>query len=217
MREAFKENLKKLKNDVLELFDDIIGQFERTLALIESFSMESAERILSYDDIIDKKVQDIEETGIQIVATQFPVARDLRFIHSVLIINIHLERIGDLIFNTVKALMRLNSYGRLDERSKSILLQMGRNTYEIVKKARDAFEKLDVSAVEELPVLDEKVDGIFKEFLKDASKISPEEQELEWYVSFVLIARYFERAADQAVDIGERVLFMITGKIAEID
>ncbi|MCX7832262.1 MAG: phosphate signaling complex protein PhoU [Actinobacteria bacterium] len=217
MREQFKEDLKKLKNSVLDVFDSVIVQFEDTLKLMDSFSEEDAERILRGDDVIDKKVLDVEEAGIQLVATQFPVARDLRFIHSMLIINIHLERIGDLIYNTVKALNRLNKMGYLTDEAKESLKKMGLSTLKIIKKSRNAFDSLDARVVEELPVLDEEVDEMFKNFLKDIQRISPSLKEPEWYLSFALIARYFERAADQAVDVGERVLFMITGKFAEID
>lgn len=217
MRELFKEEQKRLKDGVLQVFDDVISQFEKILSLIEDFDREKASEVMKYDDLIDAKVQEIEECGIQLIATQCPVASDLRFIHSVLIINIHLERIGDLIYNTARALIRLNQIRPLEVEQVKSLLKMGNTTLSIIKKAKEAFESMDVQMVEELPELDEKVDEMFKEFLKGAGKLPADEQNLEWYFSFALISRYFERAADQAVDIGERVLYMITGKISEID
>lgn len=217
MRELFKEEQKRLKDGVLEVFNDVIGQFETILALIESFDKEKAAEVMKFDDLIDRKVQEIEECGIQLIATQCPVASDLRFIHSVLIINIHLERIGDLIYNTARSLIRLNQIRPLESEQAKSLLKMGNTTLSIIRKAKEAFESMDIQMVEELPELDEKVDEMFKEFLKGPGKFPADENNLEWYFSFALISRYFERAADQAVDIGERVLYMITGKISEID
>lgn len=217
MRKQFKEDLKNLKMAVMEIFSDVIEQFEQVLSLLDDFDEQKAEKILKKDDLIDSKVLQVEEKGLQLMATQFPVARDLRFIHSVLIINIHLERIGDLAFNTVKALKRLQEIGYLSGEALENLKKMGENVLSIIKKAKKAFENPDQKTIEELPDLDEQVDEAFKAFLKDAGRFIRDEHEPEWYLSFALVARYFERAADQAVDIGERILFMITGEIAEID
>jgi phosphate transport system protein len=217
MRRQFKEELKKLKANVLEIFDDVIEQFNSTLELIKKHDSELAERILKRDDLIDSKVLKLEEEGIELVATQFPVARDLRFIHSILIINIHLERIGDLVYNTVKALQRMEKAGQPDEVARESLVKMGYGVLSIIERARNAFEQNNLELVYSLPELDESVDEMFKGILKRIRDFSLEDHTLDWYLSLVLIARYFERAADQAVDIGERVAFILTGKLAELD
>lgn len=217
MRRLFKEELKKLKNGILEIFDEVIGQFESLIMLLKQYDRKLAEEILKKDDLIDSKVFNLEEEGIELVATQFPVAKDLRFIHSILIINIHLERIGDLVYNTVKALQRMEKLGQADEAARESLVKMAENTLSIIKAARSALEKNDLELAHSLPELDESVDEMFKTFLKRVRDVSVEEHTLEWYLSMVLIARYFERAADQAVDIGERVAFILTGKLAELD
>jgi len=217
MRRQFKEELEKLKSGILEIFDEIIAQFESLIELLKNFNSELAEKILNRDDLIDTKVFKLEEEGIELVATQFPVARDLRFIHSILIINIHLERIGDLVYNAVRALQRMEKLEQADKAAQESLVKMAENTLSIIKTARGALEKNDLELVYSLPKLDESVDEMFKSFLKRIRDFSVKEHTLEWYLSLVLIARYFERAADQAVDIGERVAFILTGKLAELD
>ncbi len=214
MRQQFKEEISKLKTRLLEIFDDVINQFERINVLIQNYDSKLASKILAADDLIDRKALNLEDTGIQLVATQFPVASDLRLIHSILIINIHLERIGDLLYNAAKGLIRLSEMGEKDVEVMNELKAMGEKTLQIVKMARDAFAGDDLTIVEKLREYDDEVDSYFKNFLKRIGDFSKSDHTLEWYVSVVLLSRYFERAADQAVDIGERVRFIITGELS---
>lgn len=217
MRRFFKEELKKLRSRVLKVFDVVIEQIEEMLALLLNYDEERLNAMLRRDDEIDNLVLSIEEEGIQLVATQCPVARDLRLIHSVLLINIHLERMGDLVYNTGKALKRLSELGEADRTVVEELHSMGQKVLDIVKKTREAFETGSVEKAEELREMDEEVDKYFKNFLRKMGKFTEHEHTLEWYLSIILISRYFERLADQSVDIGERVTFMITGHYHDND
>lgn len=211
MRRFFKEELKNLRKRVVEVFDVVILQIEEMLALLLNYDEERLNAMLRRDDEIDSRVLSIEEDGIQLVATQCPVATDLRLIHSVLLINVHLERMGDLVYNTGKALKRLAELGEADRTVVEELHAMGEKVLDIVRKTREAFETQSVEIAEELRQMDEAVDSYFKSFLRKMSKFTEQEHTLEWYLSIILISRYFERLADQSVDIGERVLFTITG------
>lgn len=216
MRKQFKAELSKLKALLIDIFDEIIEQFETVLSLIENFDLKASELVLRNDDRIDEMVSHLENECIQFVATQFPVASDLRLVYSIMLINMHLERIGDLLYNTTKGVRRINEIGKIDENVMNELHEMASNTYEVVRRARDAFEKSDIAIVDELSVMDEKVDEAFKKFIRNLGKFSSEEHSLEWYLSVILLVRYMERAADQAVDIGKRVAYMLTGRQAEL-
>jgi phosphate transport system protein len=133
-----------------------------------------------------------------------------------MLINMHLERIGDLLYNTTKGLKRINEIGSVDSNVIDELYEMASNTFEVVRRSRDAFDRGDIAIVGELSEMDEKVDEAFKRFIRSLGKFSAEERTLEWYLSVILLVRYMERAADQAVDIGKRVAYMLTGRQAEL-
>lgn len=216
LRQQYRDELKKLKAKIEDVFNLVIKQSKDTVKAIKNRDRELAQQVIENDNEIDKKVIKIEEQGIQLAATQFPVAKDLRLIHSVLLINMHLERIGDLAYNSSKGAVRLFDLGEGDKKVKSELVNMGNSVVKIIEQAKSGFVKGDIALVEELPVLDEKVDDYFKSFLKALGKFSKSEHSLEWYSSVVLIARYFERMADQAVSTGRRAAFILTGKKREL-
>ncbi len=218
MRKSFHEELKDLKKEVVEVGKQVEKSIALALEAVIEGNAEKANAVFQNDDLIDKKTIEIEEKGISLVATQSPVARDLRLIHSVLFISIHLERMGDLAFNMAKAVKHLTKIPSERENSLvELISKMGEHTRQVVSASIEAFEKNDLKLAEELPKLDEPIDGLFKDFFKALARCSAEEHSLDWATTMVLISRYLERIADHAVDIGERVAYLVTGEFKEFD
>ncbi len=217
MRKGFHEELKELKKDVVELGRVVRKSIAEALKAVEEGNLDLASQVMKNDDLIDQKVLAIEEHGIGLVARQAPVARDLRLLHSILFIGTHLERMGDLAFNIARAVKHLVKKPEKGNELMEILREMGRNTLNVVDRGIEAFEKNDLKIAEELPQLDEPIDKMFKEFFKLLAQKSTEEHSLNWASNMVLICRWLERIADHAVDIGERVTYLVTGEIVEPD
>ncbi|MFA5843442.1 MAG: phosphate signaling complex protein PhoU [Coriobacteriia bacterium] len=209
MREVFRKELKELKAEVLS-----IGRLVRETtkdavrALVEG-DLDAAEVVIAGDDEIDRRTLGVEEHALEIIATQFPVARDLRLLHTLTFIAMHLERMGDLGVNIAKAARRTAS--RHGPQTLYDLIQaQGNLVHRVLEATLEAFEKNDLELARKLEDLDEPIDHLFKQFFRELARLQDEE-DIEWASSMVLAARYLERIADNAVDIGERIAFLVTG------
>jgi phosphate transport system protein len=172
--------------------------------------VEQAQAVIVGDDEIDRRCLAIEERVIETIATQFPVARDLRLLLSLTFIAMHLERMADLSVNIAKATRR--TAGRKGPQTLYDLLQaQGNLVYRVLDATGEALATRDLDLARKLPELDEPIDHLYKQFFRELARLH-EEEDIEWASSMVLASRYLERIADNAVDIGERIAYLITGE-----
>ena len=209
MREGFRSELKELKAEVVSIGRRCVEQTERGVTALIEGDLELAEKVIAEDDEIDRRTLAIEEHALEVMATQFPVARDLRLLHSLTYIAWHLERMGDLAVNIAKAARR--TAGRRGPQTLYDLIQaQGNLVHRVVDACLEALESNDLDLARKLPDLDEPIDHLYKQFFRELARLQDEE-DIEWASSMVLASRYLERIADNAVDIGERTQYMLTG------
>ncbi|MCK4268495.1 MAG: phosphate signaling complex protein PhoU [Actinomycetia bacterium] len=214
MRRTFHEELKELKDEVLGVGRLVETAIEKAVNALVANDLTLADEVLVGDDEIDKRAMMAEERCFSVVARQSPVARDLRLIFSLLFISVHLERMGDLAHNIAKMTKRTSKEDSQPELL-DLITEMGRQTRGIVHTGLKAFAERDLELARALPQLDEPIDDLFKKFFKELAKVSDIEHFFEWASNMVLASRYLERIADHAVDIGERVSYLVTGKLEE--
>jgi phosphate transport system protein len=209
MREGFRQELKELKAEVVSIGRAVVEQTALSVRALVEGDLELAEQVIAGDDPIDVRTQEVEEHSLEVMATQFPVARDLRLLHSLTYIALHLERMGDLAVNIAKAARR--TADRHGPQTLYDLIQaQGNLVHRVLEACLEALEKNDLELARKLPELDEPIDHLFKQFFRELARLQDEE-DIEWASSMVLAARYLERIADNAVDIGERIQYMMTG------
>ncbi|MHB1341100.1 MAG: phosphate signaling complex protein PhoU [Coriobacteriia bacterium] len=210
MREGFRKELKQLKKQVLTIGHSIVDVTKDAVAALVDGDIELAQRVIDNDDVIDTACLGIEEHSLEIIATQFPVARDLRLLHSLAYIAMHFERMGDLGVNIAKAAKR--TAGKRGPQTLYDLIQaQGNLVHRVLEAMLEALEKNDLELSHKLQELDEPIDHLFKQFFRELARLQDEE-DIEWASSMVLASRYLERIADHAVDIGERITYMVTGQ-----
>lgn len=215
MRENFRQELRDLKAEVILIGRLVVDQTANGVKALVEGDLELAERVIAADDDIDRRTLAVEEHSLEVIATQFPVARDLRLLHSLTYISMHLERMGDLAFNTAKAARR--TAGRRGPQTLYDLIQaQGSLVHRVLEATLEALEKNDLELARKLPELDEPIDHLFKQFFRELARLQSEE-DIEWASSMVLAARYLERIADNAVDIGERLQYLLTGTFEPIE
>lgn len=216
MRKTFHEELKDLKREVIEVGYLVKEAVRMAMESLVKGDVSLAEKVMKNDDLIDRKVLEIEEKGVSLIATQCPVAKDLRLIHSIFLINIHLERMGDLAFNISRAVSEMVNIPAEGQEFVCLLKKMGEKVLQLVEVSLRAFETLDFQLVDQLTQLDEPVDSFFKDFFKllaqQTGRLS-----FEWASNCILVCRWLERIADHAVDIGERVIYLVSGKFVDLD
>lgn len=171
-------------------------------------------KVIEGDDEIDRITVLVEEQGLALLARQAPVAVDLRLIQSLMFIAVHLERMGDLALNIAKAARKTTVKSEGSPELIALINKMGKKVHKVVDASLDAFDRKDCVLAQKLPEMDEPIDALFKQFFKELTK-STDEESLEWASNMVLASRYLERIADHAVDIGERVCYLVTGEFQE--
>ena len=143
-----------------------------------------------------------------------PVAVDLRFIHSISIIIKHLERIGDLAVNIGKIVKRLSSKeekSNIDKEVMGLLVEMGNLVKPELSRALEAFKNRDAKLAAKLGKSDDTVDEIQKMIFKKLFTTNKGEEDIKFVTNIALASRYLERIGDQSVNIGDRVLYFLTG------
>jgi len=209
MREGFRQELKELKAEVVSIGRRVVDQTALGVKALIEGDLELAETVIAGDDEIDRRTQDVEEHSLEVMATQFPVARDLRLLHSLTYIALHLERMADLSVNIAKAARR--TADRHGPQTLYDLIQaQGNLVHRVLEACLEALERNDLELARKLQELDDPIDHLFKQFFRELARLQDEE-DIEWASSMVLAARYLERIADNAVDIGERIQYMMTG------
>jgi phosphate transport system protein len=210
MREIFRRELKDLKAVVVDIGRDLVVVTRHAARALVEGDLELAESVIAGDDVIDAACLGVEEHALEIIATQFPVARDLRLLHSLAHISMHMERMGDLGVNIAKAARR--TAGRQGPQTLYDLIKaQGSLVERVLETMIEALEKNDLELSRKLQELDEPIDHLFKQFFRELARLT-DEDDIEWASSMVLASRYLERIADHAVDIGERITYMVTGQ-----
>lgn len=215
-RKTFHEELKELRNEILRMGEFVIASVKNAVKALVEGDLELADEVIKDDDVVDNYNLEIEESAMSMLARQAPVARDLRLIHAVLFITVHLERIGDLALNVAEVAKRIRELTAEEKTVAELFLKMGSLSCDLVSKSLEAFEKRDVALAEKIKTLDEPIDQLYKQFLKELRKCREEEDYLDRFTQLILASRYLERVADHAVDIAERIAFLVTGDWREL-
>jgi len=210
MREQFNKELHDLHAEVVDIVAAVESATRKSVASLINGDVDLAMEVIAGDDVIDTRCVGVEERVLETIATQFPVARDLRLLQSLTFIAMHLERMADLAVNIAKATRR--TAGRRGPQTLYDLIQaQGNLVYRVLDATREALAERDLELACKLPELDEPIDHLYKQFFRELARLQ-EEEDIEWASSMVLASRYLERIADNAVDIGERITYLITGE-----
>jgi phosphate transport system protein len=214
-RKSFHQQLAEAEARVVDATGLVLRQLDLTLRALETKDLAVADVVISGDDAVDEAYMDIERRILTLLATQAPVASDLRLVSAMLHINIHLERMADLCTNIAK-LVKLTADLPFFSDIVLELVEMGRQAHRMIDASIQAFVKRDLDLALSLPELDESIDRLNRNlFKKVAQRFAGDEDEVEWGSRMVLVSRQLERLGDHAVDIGEQVAFMITGEFRE--
>ncbi len=210
MREQFNQELADLHAEVVDIVASVSTSTRAAVSSLIEGDVDTADKVIAGDDVIDARCVGVEERVLETIATQFPVARDLRLLMSLVFIAMHLERMADLGVNIAKATRR-TAARRGPQTLYDLIQAQGNLVYRVLDATREALEKRDLELARKLPELDEPIDHLYKQFFRELARLQ-EEEEIEWASSMVLASRYLERIADNAVDIGERIAYLITGE-----
>ena len=209
MRTRFDEQLTQLNHEMIEmgaLCEEVIALAAKALTKNDKAL---ARRVAPLDGAIDQKERDIESLCLRLLLQQQPVARDLRQISAALKMITDMERIGDQADDIAEIIGFLHGHQAGDN---DLMREMAAATIRMVTESVDAYVKCDTILAEQVIAEDDTVDDCFarvKSRLID--RIAHDPDEGEYALDLLMIAKYFERIGDHAVNIAEWVIFSVTG------
>jgi phosphate transport system protein len=216
-RAEYLEELANLEASALGGLDLVSAALARTLEAVEHQDIELAQLVVADDDRIDGRYLEVHQALITLLATQSPVATDLRLISSLLHVLKNVERMGDQCVNVCKVIPISGNEPPADEEMVQLILTMGRQSRTLIAQAKRAFEERDVEMAMDLVRQDDVVDDLNRDCFRLALAIGDDADKREWAMTMLLAARAIERIADNAVDIGEQVAFVVTGLFREFE
>lgn len=216
-RAEYLEELANLEASALGGLDLVSAALTRTLEAVEFQDVEMAQLVVADDDRIDGRYLEVHQALITLLATQSPVATDLRLISSLLHVLKNVERMGDQCVNVCKLIPISGNEPPADEEMVGLILAMGRHTKSLIAQAKRAFEERDVEMAQDLVRQDDAVDNLNRDCFRLALELGDDADKREWAMTMLLAARAIERTADNAVDIGEQVAFVVTGLFREFE
>ena len=214
MRKTFHERLDEITGDVVEMGNLVQEAVHNSIKAFLEMDTELAQDVVKKDEKINESDISIEEKCIILQAEHQPVAIDLRYIHSISIIIKCLERIGDLSVNISKIVIRLAKEKKkyLDKEIIDLLVEMGNLVKPELGRALESFKNKDIKLASKMGKSDDLVDEIQKAiFRKLFTSREASEENIKFITNIVLASRYLERIGDQSVNIGQRVLYFLSG------
>src|SRR6187549_2938244 len=202
-------------NDVKVRLLTMSGEAEAALGLAVDALLErsasKAHSVISSDRAIDAMEMEIEETCINLLALQQPMARDLRMLTSALKIANDLERVGDHAVNIAQSAERLTQSRPIAPEPE--IIEMARLARDMLSDALEAFIRGDAAAGREVCLRDDKVDALHKSVFRILlTHMMEDPHTISSGMELFLVSRNLERVADLATNIGEDVVFLVEGK-----
>jgi phosphate transport system protein len=216
-RQEFREELARLEVQALAALDMIVETLTRALEALQHQDVELAEIVIADDDRIDGRYLEVHQGVLSLLATQAPVAGDLRLVAAVLHIMKNIERMGDQCVNMAKLVPLAGHEPPSDPRILADIQSMGEQARQQVVQCKQAFARRDVNLAQDLVRQDDQIDRLNRDVFHLALEIGDDPDTREWAMHMTLVARCIERIGDNAVDIGEQTVFVVTGLFREFE
>jgi phosphate transport system protein len=215
-RRLFDLELNQLQDDVLMMGSMVIQALRDAVDVLKRQDVEGGQRLIDGDAVINSKRYNIEMRVLTLIATQQPMAGDLRLLAAILEIVTELERIGDYAKGIGKITMLL---GREPLMKPLVdIPKMCDKVLDMLRRALDAFVEQDLDVARTLPNEDDEVDNLYNKIQRDLLDILLEKPALMERANYILWAAHnLERAADRVTNICERIIFTVTGELVEMD
>jgi phosphate transport system protein len=207
LRKRFHHQLDEIDSRVIRLFALVTEGVAAASESLLAGDIEMARRLRGRDALVDQLEADLEQVAERELVTQAPMARDMRYLVSVLRVVPELERSGDLAEHIAqRAAMGLAL--RLTPTARGLLEQLGSTCVEMWQGAADAWAERDAGAAERLDTADDRIDSLHDQLVEELGK---GDSALPDALQATLVARFYERLGDHAVHIAERIRYLAIG------
>ena len=209
-RNVFDEELVRLNADLAQMGRRIDAIMQGTIRTLKNMDVEMARTIFPQDVEINTMEKSIEQSCMNLLALQQPLARDLRVITATLKVITDMERISDQCADICEILATVGGMTKM--KASPRLIQMFDKAREMVAGAIDAYIRRDQKDAAAICTADDEVDALFSSaVLELCGQITRDSTSVPEHVDFMFIAKYIERMADHATNIAEWAIFIVTG------
>ena len=216
MRDAFHQEIDEITHTLVEMTNLVKRAMNNaTQALIES-NLQLAEDVIRQDEVVDNMQHELDARTMLVLAKQQPVASDLRTLVTSLRMSADLERIGDMAHH-IANLSRMHHPNKVvPQELQDDVRSMGKVASDLINKVAKILVSKDVEEAKQVEIDDDEMDKLHRKLIKTlTNKDWPHDTESA--IDMTLLGRYYERAADHAVSISRRIIYLVTGKYSVTD
>lgn len=211
MRSSFHLELENLQQDVLKMGTLVEGAIVDAVRSLAQKDAELARKVLREDDLVDDLEMGIERRCLTLFALQQPMARDLRIIGTALKIITDLERMGDHACDIAKVTLRLENQPLI--KPLIDIPRMAEIGRAMIQKALRAYMEEDGGLAMEMIQMDDQMDHLYKQIFRELLVLMMENPNtIEQATQLLMVGQYLERIGDHATNLGEWILYMISGE-----
>jgi len=215
-RTAFERHLAETQEEMLVMAGMVESAIKRSIQALKSRDVELARQVIADDVKINQKRYDDEERCLELIATQQPLASDLRTIVAVLHMIVDLERMGDHAEGIAKIVVMLADEPPL--KPYIDLPRMADLAVEMLRESLEAFKHRDAERARAIIDRDDEVDALYDQVYRELlTYMISDPRTIERATHLIWVAHNLERIADRVTNICERVVFLVTGKIEELN
>jgi len=216
VRRFFEEQIRELLEDLLAMGDMVAGSIDRSIQALARQDEELAEQVIAYDDEINAIQQEIDEKCLVLLATQQPMASDLRAIMAISNIAAELERMGDYTEGIGRLAIKLSDRPLL--KPLIDIPRMAEGSRQMLASALEAFARQDVQTAEAVGKADDEIDALYDQIYRELLVYMMEDPRTITQATYLLwVAHNLERIADRTTNIAERVIFLNSGRIVDLN
>jgi phosphate transport system protein len=215
-REVYHKELKKLEDELLQMADTVAKAIDGSVKALKKRDIKASKEIVEKDLLINKKRFEIEERCLLLIATQQPMAVDLRTIAAILYIITDLERIADHAEGIAKISIMIGKKPLV--KPLIDVPRMAEKGLSMLDRCLKAFVDRDTKTAKTICDEDDEVDGLYEQVYRELLLLMIGNPKIiEGATYLIWVAHNLERIADRVTNIAERVVFMVTGKMEEIN
>lgn len=210
LRQSLLVAVEALKKEVAQMADLALSNLRQGLIAFKTNNFELAKQVMAKDEEVDKYEEEIAKQALKIIWKEQPVASDLRLVTGILKLITDLERIGDHASDVAEMTLHLTDVR--NKRVMPITSKMAELVETMVLKSIEGLVKVDEVLANEVIELDDEVDELFQSLInKMTHELKEDTIDPNEAIYILMVAKYFERVGDHAVNIAQWIIFMVKG------
>lgn len=215
-RESFHGELHQLQQDLLRMGTLVEETIYKAVNSLKNRDVALAREVVAGDDVIDRMETDIEQRCLQLIALQQPLARDLRAIGTALKIITDLERMADHAVDIAKVTLRLEGQPLI--KPLVDIPRMAEIARSMLRDSLKAYVNRDVDLAMEMIKRDHEVDHLYNQIFRELLTFMIEDPKTITQATYLIfVAQFLERIGDHATNLGEWILYMVTGERKDLN